>query len=95
MRIYFLWSVVTQICGENWEDSQFSSKGPCPTKVLQKTPKIEDAKQLSTHTTKAAPPPGPEKHKVPGYAGYVPKIYAQNIYGRTFENSQSISMQNS
>eukprot|EP01051_Picozoa_sp_SAG22_P006637 SAG22_NODE_440_length_10484_cov_19.751661_11_plen_271_part_00 len=86
------------LCGENWEAAQFSAKsvalGEGLTKVLTKAPKIDDEKQLGTHTTTAVPPAGPEKHKVPGYAGYVPKIYAQNIYGRTFENSQAISAQN-
>ena len=119
------------LCGENWENAQFTSRGDpspplpactlplriaplnihakmirrmaansagatgeLPTKVVRKTPKIVDEEQLATHTTLQAREQQPETHKIPGYAGYVDKIYAQNIYGRTFEKSQAIAEQN-
>ena len=46
---------------------------------------------LSSHTTALAVPREPPAQKIPGYAGYVPKIYARNVFGQTFKDAQATS----
>eukprot|EP01050_Picozoa_sp_SAG11_P015868 SAG11_NODE_2102_length_3820_cov_2.233808_3_plen_104_part_00 len=84
------------LCGETWENAQFAARGDkSGTVTMSKTPKVNNAAQLRTHTVMGEGGTAQKKHQVPGYSGYVPKIYAQNIYGRTFETTQSIAAQNS
>jgi hypothetical protein len=82
------------ICGDNWEESQVTAKSG-DDGIERATAKVlvgdGPGEALASHTTmkEAAKYVNPEK--IPGYAGYVPKIYARNIFGQTYKNSQESS----
>ena len=82
------------ICGDNWEEAQIVATGgddgieKSISKVL-----VGDgpAEALASHTKMKEVEKYENPEKIPGYSGYVPKIYARNIFGQTFKNSQESS----
>lgn len=82
------------ICGGNWEEAQLAAKSTGDG-IQRATAKVltgdGPAEALASHTKMNKPENYVNPEKIPGYAGYVPKIYARNIFGQTFKNSQETS----
>ena len=82
------------LCGENWEEAQVTAKNEDDGMTRSKAKILTGSgpgESLSSHTTALAVPREPPAQKIPGYAGYVPKIYARNVFGQTFKDAQATS----
>lgn len=82
------------ICGDNWEEAQTAAKD-ADDGIEKSTSKVlvgnGPAEALTSHTKTKEVEKYVDPEKIPGYSGYVPKIYARNIFGQTFKNSQESS----
>jgi hypothetical protein len=82
------------LCGDNWEEAQMTAQSG-EHGTLSATAKVlvgdGPAEALRSHTTMKELQKYVDPEKIPGYSGYVPKIYAKNIFGQTFHNSQETS----
>ena len=82
------------LCGDNWEEAQLTAKS-IDDGIMRSTAKVligdGPREALASHTTVKEVEKYVNPEKIPGYAGYVPKIYARNIFGQTFKNSQETS----
>ena len=76
--------------GENWENAQLSAKTSEPG-VLRASSQRDPGDLLATHTAQSEPSAteaAGNPSRLVGYAGHLPKIYARNIFGKTFEAAQ-------
>jgi hypothetical protein len=85
---------VNNIVGENWENAQLSGQREGAHGAgLRATMTLDAKAMLTSHQTSSTPAQveAGSTGKIPGYAGHVPKVFAQNIIGKTFEHAQLAS----
>jgi len=83
------------VVGSNWELTQQSARS-LPDHTMRVKPRIDTHASSCLNQSTAPPAARPIRgatQRLPGYAGYVPKIYARNIYAGTFEVCQDLAKQ--